>query len=491
MLAPSIDGPAGPGPLHRQSCARDLYPRFLADLLDRTGVDVPLDRSGILELAGTEEELEHRAARAGTGAERLDAARPGRAGAGARGGTPAPSCTPTTARWTTCAHGGAGRRRGARRRASPGPPDEVGVAGRAGQRCRRSRSRGGTRYASRHLVLAAGAWAGDPAGPPAPPPRSSGARAARPPATGSPIRHVTYGGAVTSSRARHACSSAPRARRSASTAPSRRAGRPTLRALAARRAAGAGPRARLAEHWAGLRPMTPDGSPFLGADPDYPALCTPAATRGTASSSPRGPPSRWRRCWRAGRRRRSSRPSGWTGSRARPRNRSTRRGQLASLTPPGPPASFRSGNTLRPSPGVRSGLRPWSGRRRSDRPTVRSSARPTVRPAEMGEALYQIMGRHRAPALPERKPSWLKVKAPGGPNYLRLKQLMRGAGPPHGVRGGALPERRRVLGARHRDVHDPRRRLHAELRLLRGRPRTAAEATTPRSPTAWPKPRPR
>jgi lipoic acid synthetase len=42
----------------------------------------------------------------------------------------------------------------------------------------------------------------------------------------------------------------------------------------------------------------------------------------------------------------------------------------------------------------------------------------------MGEALYQIMGRHRAPALPERKPPWLKVKAPGGPNYLRLKQLM-------------------------------------------------------------------
>ena len=43
----------------------------------------------------------------------------------------------------------------------------------------------------------------------------------------------------------------------------------------------------------------------------------------------------------------------------------------------------------------------------------------------MGEALYQIMGRHRAETLPERKPSWLKVKAPGGPNYLRLRQLMR------------------------------------------------------------------
>ena len=43
----------------------------------------------------------------------------------------------------------------------------------------------------------------------------------------------------------------------------------------------------------------------------------------------------------------------------------------------------------------------------------------------MPEALYQIMGRHQTPSLPERKPSWLKVKAPGGPNYLRLRQLMR------------------------------------------------------------------
>ncbi len=41
------------------------------------------------------------------------------------------------------------------------------------------------------------------------------------------------------------------------------------------------------------------------------------------------------------------------------------------------------------------------------------------------EPLYQILGRHQAPALPERKPSWLKVRAPGGPNYIRLKQMMR------------------------------------------------------------------
>jgi lipoic acid synthetase len=43
----------------------------------------------------------------------------------------------------------------------------------------------------------------------------------------------------------------------------------------------------------------------------------------------------------------------------------------------------------------------------------------------MPEALYQIMGRHRSEPLPQRKPSWFKVPAPGGPNYLRLKHLMR------------------------------------------------------------------
>ncbi|MFN8582361.1 MAG: lipoyl synthase [Gemmatimonadaceae bacterium] len=43
----------------------------------------------------------------------------------------------------------------------------------------------------------------------------------------------------------------------------------------------------------------------------------------------------------------------------------------------------------------------------------------------MGEVLYQIMGRRRADPLPERKPGWLKVKAPGGANYARLRHLMR------------------------------------------------------------------
>ena len=43
----------------------------------------------------------------------------------------------------------------------------------------------------------------------------------------------------------------------------------------------------------------------------------------------------------------------------------------------------------------------------------------------MTQPLYQILGRHRSEALPDRKPAWLKVRAPGGPNYMKLRQLMR------------------------------------------------------------------
>ena len=51
--------------------------------------------------------------------------------------------------------------------------------------------------------------------------------------------------------------------------------------------------------------------------------------------------------------------------------------------------------------------------------------RPPFPSPAMAQQLVQIMGRHRRDPLPQRKPEWLKVKAPGGDNYLRLKQLMR------------------------------------------------------------------
>ncbi len=47
-------------------------------------------------------------------------------------------------------------------------------------------------------------------------------------------------------------------------------------------------------------------------------------------------------------------------------------------------------------------------------------------PAPPAPPLVQLASRRAAPvALAERKPPWLKVKAPGGPNYVRLRHLMR------------------------------------------------------------------
>jgi len=45
----------------------------------------------------------------------------------------------------------------------------------------------------------------------------------------------------------------------------------------------------------------------------------------------------------------------------------------------------------------------------------------------MAASLVQITSRSAigAPASPPRKPAWLKVSAPGGPNYIALRQLMR------------------------------------------------------------------
>ncbi len=48
----------------------------------------------------------------------------------------------------------------------------------------------------------------------------------------------------------------------------------------------------------------------------------------------------------------------------------------------------------------------------------------------MAASLVQIASRSAtgAPASPTRKPAWLKVSAPGGPNYIATRQLMRGLG---------------------------------------------------------------
>ena len=110
-----------------------------------------------------------------------------------------------------------------------------------------------------------------------------------------------------------------------------------------------------------------------------------------------------------------------------------------------------------------------------------SGSRDDTRRAHPRHALARAPGRHaggRGAPLP--RPQAAVAEGPGpGRAHLPAPQVDDPRGEPaHGLRGGQLPQRRRVLGARHRDLHDPRRRLHAPLRLLQ-RPDGQADLERP------------
>ena len=81
---------------------------------------------------------------------------------------------------------------------------------------------------------------------------------------------------------------------------------------------------------------------------------------------------------------------------------------------------------------------------------------------------------HRPDNPIQRKPAWIRAKAPGSPGYMATQRAGARAQARHRLRGGALPQYRRVLGEEARDVHDHGRDLHARLRLLQRRDRPAA-----------------
>ena len=79
-----------------------------------------------------------------------------------------------------------------------------------------------------------------------------------------------------------------------------------------------------------------------------------------------------------------------------------------------------------------------------------------------------------------RRPEWMKVRAPSAERQLlRREEADPRRAAEHDLRGGALPEHRRVLGPRHRDVPDPRRDLHPRLPLLLRQLRQAERAGRP------------
>ena len=137
-----------------------------------------------------------------------------------------------------------------------------------------------------------------------------------------------------------------------------------------------------------------------------------------------------------------------------------------------PPRSRRS--SAWPSRSSRPRTAPGSGHSRCMRRSRRS---PCSRPPDPGRR--SALNKSLPVAERPRRPEWMKVRAPSADSrYFEVRALLHGAGPEHDLRGGALPEHRRVLGPRHGDVPDPRRHLHARLPLLL-RPLRQARARRP------------
>ena len=120
----------------------------------------------------------------------------------------------------------------------------------------------------------------------------------------------------------------------------------------------------------------------------------------------------------------------------------------------------------------------------SERPRPRPGPEPLT--IAMGGGRFDG-GRDGAEA-PRRHPDWIRARAAQRPELPGAQAPHARPHAQHGLRGGALPEHRGVLGAAHGHGHDPRRHVHAGLRLLRGEDRPARPGTTRTSRVASPRP---
>ena len=103
------------------------------------------------------------------------------------------------------------------------------------------------------------------------------------------------------------------------------------------------------------------------------------------------------------------------------------------------------------------------------------------------------MNEHLAtsPRAPRRaSPTGSASRRPAAPRFAETKRADAPAQPRHGVRGGGLPEHRRVLDQEARDGDDPGRHLHARLRLLQRQDRACRARSIRWSRSMSPMPRP-
>jgi glycine oxidase ThiO len=264
MLAPSVE--ELPATMRTAAlAARDHYPPYLAALRERTGIEVPLDRRGILQLA-SESDAQTWQRGAPAGAEWLDAAAlaarepafEGHHGAllhaldGAVDNLVLMDALERAIAGTT-----------AIKRVSA---DVLSID--ADQPSALTPTRG--RFFATRLVLGTGAWAGGMPGLrrriPVRPVRGQLLRLAQ-----SPIHHVTYGaGGYLVPRGETLLVGATSEEAGFENETSL-AGLSVLRSIASR-AIPTLANALVVDHWAGLRPMSLDSHPILGADPESPAL---------------------------------------------------------------------------------------------------------------------------------------------------------------------------------------------------------------------------
>ena len=267
MLAPSVERATGPA--HDFAiAARDRYPSYVDFLADRTGIRVPLNRLGILQVALSEKGIKglRKSALPSTtwlDAKELRELEPALSHALGAMFNPDDGAVDNTVLLTAL-----NRVCDKSSRISRIPAAVAGVA--ATQLGCAVLTTTGDRHVARHVVLAAGAWAG----------QIAGARFAEvvQPARGqlvayqaTPMRHVAYGprgyivprGSATIGGSTMENAGFVSATTNAGIAKVRAASEEICPALNATAPASA---------WAGLRPVTPDMLPIIGADPDHPSL---------------------------------------------------------------------------------------------------------------------------------------------------------------------------------------------------------------------------
>jgi glycine oxidase len=273
MLAPGAESAELPNdPVRNFAVAgRDLYPAFLDALRDETGIDVPFDRRGILELVeGGEPALRP------PGSEWIDAQALRELEPGLRSFAGAVRHPRDGSVDNVVLHAALQRRAASRRsitvvRAAARSVN-VALARPRAVLDDRDVVEGGS------LVVATGAWASQLEGLPRPIPVRP-VRGQLLMLDGALARHVIYGGGGYIVPRHGPYGSAPRERTIIGatmeetgfvneTTPE---GLAELTAVVRRVLPDSAP-IQLLSHWAGLRPITPDRLPILGPDPDVPRL---------------------------------------------------------------------------------------------------------------------------------------------------------------------------------------------------------------------------